>query len=807
MKKQSLNFDWLRFIGEPAMGPVASLAKPELVNLPDDAVLELERGAENIGGAPNAYFPAACARYQKTIGFDPAWQDKTVLLDIDGSYMLTEIFLNKSKIGYHPYGYTGYLCDLTDTLQEGENTLLLLTQSRQPSTRWYSGGGVFREVGLWTGGKVHIAPWDLFVSTPEVSAEKAVVRVEADVTNKTGDAVSATVGICLKAACGKVVGTGETQIEIGASAAAKAVAEISIENPKLWDNDDPYLYKAQAVVTVNGETTDEAETTFGVRKIEISGAEGFKLNGVRMKLRGGCIHHDNGPIGARAMPDAEERKLRILKEAGYNAVRSAHNPPSTALLDAADRLGMFVLDESFDCWVEAKPAQDYHLYFEDWWERDTTAMVKRDRNHPSVWAYSIGNEIPEYFGRSNGVYWARVQADCVRKWDPTRPVTTALANIHGFDEAEKKGQVKKNAGGPPLLGWDLTKPADGYMQPGDEDKFYDGTKEACEALDVIGYNYSFRRMGYDRIMHPEKAVVGFESQPVETYDTWQAVMDNDNVLGDFIWTAFDNMGEAGVGRPLWQLGGKFEFMGPYPWLACHQGDHDLVGERRPQSYYRKLMWKQDSGVHLFTTRPEDTGRPFWGTGWHWEDVVQTWTFEDKWIGEPVRMVAYSDADEVEFFVNGTSKGKSKVVRLNADITVAYEPGVIEAVGYKDGVEIGRDRIETTGKAVGVRLIAEKSEIGANGMDLAYVWAELVDSEGRRVYGDDRELSVNVSGAGTLLGLGSGNPCTAENYGTGRRLTFRGHAVAIVRAERTPGDVEICVTAEGMPAAIAHVSVQ
>lgn len=789
-------------LGEPPMGPFRDTTNEKMVDLPDDFVLELPRAAGNPGGPANAYFPQGCARYVKTIPYDPQWAGKTVLLDLDGSYMLTEVFLNKSKIGYHPYAYTGYLCDMTGALQPGENTLLISTQARQPSTRWYSGGGIFREVGIWTGGKAHIRPWDLFIRTPVVGREKATVRVEADVTSAADEPICASVQVVLQAECGCEVARGEAKVEIPARGCEKAVLEMTIENPKLWSCETPALYTALASVCVGAEETDQAQTTFGVREIEITGAQGFKLNGERMKLRGGCIHHDNGPIGSRAMPDAEERKLRILKEAGYNAVRSAHNPPSTALLNAADRLGMLVLDESFDCWVEGKPSQDYHLFFEDWWERDTTAMVKRDRNHPCVWAYSIGNEIPEYSGRSNGVYWARVQADCVRKNDPTRPVTTALANIFNFEEKRKKGDMT-----PPVMRYDLTRPAEDYLQPGDPDRFYEGTKEACKALDVIGYNYSFRRMGYDRIMHPEKAVVGFESQPVETYDTWQAVMENDNVLGDFIWTAFDNMGEAGVGRPLWDLSQPFEFMGPYPWLACHQGDHDLVGERRPQSYYRKLMWKKDSGVRLFTTRPEDTGKPFWGSGWHWEDVVPTWTFDAKWIGQPVRAVAYTDAEEVEFLVNGKSMGRAKTVRLNAEMTLEYAPGVLEAVGYTNGVEIGRERIETTGAPVGLRLIAEKETMRANGMDLAYVWAELYDAQGRRVYDTGLEVNATVSGAGTLLGLGSGNPCTDENYGTGRRKLFRGRLLAVVRAAREAGDIELCFSTAGLPGAIIHLKAE
>ncbi len=794
MIRKSINFDWIRSRGEPPMGPFRDNTEVTKVDLPDDFILDLPRAAENPGGPANAYFPGGCARYEKKLTCPPEWAEKTVLLDIDGSYMLTEVFLNGSKVGYHPYAYTGYLCDLTPWLCPGDNTLLISTQSRQPSTRWYSGGGIFREVALWVGGKTCIRPWDLFVFTPEITPDKAVVRIQADVTNAAPTA-KAALRVSVFRPDGTLAVQNEALLSLPEHGTARAELDLTIADPMLWEPDSPALYRAEAEVLVNGVRTDMAETSFGIRSIRTTAQEGFVLNGKRIKLRGGCIHHDNGPIGSRAMPAAEERKLRILKEAGYNAVRSAHNPPSTALLDAADRLGMLVLDESFDSWVMAKPALDYHLYFEDWWERDTAAMVRRDRNHPSVWAYSIGNEITEFSGRSNGVYWAKVQADCVRANDPTRPVTSALCDMFSFEKAmEEAGDDFA----PPMMGFDLKVPAAGYLQPGDDDPFYDGTHEAAAALDIVGYNYSFRRMGYDRIMHPDRPVCGFESQPVETYDTWQAVMDNDNVLGDFIWTAFDNMGEAGVGRPMWDPKGPFDFMGPYPWLACHQGDHDLTGERRPQSYYRKLMWKQDSGVHLFTTRPEETGKPFWGTGWHWEDVVRTWTFDSKWIGRPVRAVAYTDADEVEFLVNGKSAARVKAVRLCAEAVFPYETGVLEAIGYKNGAECGRDRIETTGPVSAIRLYAEKDALASDGMDLGYIRAELVDSEGRRVYGEDIELNASVSGAGTLLGFGSGNPCTDERYGTGRRRTFRGHALIVIRSSRKAGTAELCVNAQGLP---------
>ena len=468
------------------------------------------------------------------------------------------------------------------------------------------------------------------------------------------------------------------------------------------------------------------------------------------------------------------------------------------MLNVCDRLGMLVLDESFDMWNMPKNPLDYHLYFARWWSFDTESMVKRDRNHPCVYAWSIGNEIPEASGKSDGAAWAKTQADFVRALDPTRPVTSALHG--GFDMP------------PELLG--KPQPPRKWLISSDEeysqtmrlvegrDLWGEQTRGYIDALDIVGYNYMYARYENDRQAFPGRVIHATETHSYDTYDYWKAVERNSNVIGDFIWTAYDNLGEAGAGRVIWDPNESLQgLMGTYPWLSCFQGDMDLSGDRRPQSYLRKILWGLDSGIHLFTTDPDHTGRPYYGMGWHWADVRRCWTFEEKDVGRPVQLEAYADCDEVEFLVNGVSRGRGKVEKLKAFLTVAYEPGLVEAVAYKDGREIARDGIRTAGKAVKIVLTADRPVFRADGLDLCFVTAELQDEQGVPVVNAPVELNASVSGAGRLAGFGSGNPKTTEDFGTGRRVTWNGRALIVVRAAREAGGIELAVTAPGLPAAI------
>lgn len=804
MKRIPFNFDWTRIDGRVRFfGTSGATTK---VNLPDDFCINKERDPSTPGGASVGFIPGGEATYLKNFVMPEEWKEKTVFLDIDGAYMNAEVSLNGNLLFHHPYGYTAFHVDLTNTLYTNEflNKLSIVTSSIQPNSRWYAGGGLFREVHVLLGGKTYIAPWDIFITTPQVRAEKATVRIAGEVQNVQA-ACTAQVTLTAVDATGTVCGTTTLDVTLPEQGSAGFTTEFTVDSPKLWDVDDPNLYTLQTTVTVNGTVEDTSSQTFGIREIAIDFDNGFRLNGKPMKLRGGCIHHDNTLLGACAFPRAEERKIRILKDAGYNAIRCAHNPPSTAMLDVCDRLGMLVLDETFDMWNMPKNALDYHLYFKSWWQFDTESMVKRDRNHPSVYCWSIGNEIPEMTGKSDGHTWAKKQADFVRSLDPTRPVTMAI-NGRTDLPPEWEGKVESPFGGDRrkrMMQMDNGHPSDGHVNG--VDLWGQQTEKGCDALDIVGYNYLWARYADDRVKYPKRIIHATETHSYTIYEYWKAVEANSNVIGDFIWTAYDNLGEAGAGRVIWDLNEPMTgLIGQYPWLSCYQGDMDLDGNRRAQSYYRKILWGLDKGIHLFTTDPDHTGVPFYGMGWHWADVHKSWTFAAKDIGRPVQLEAYGDCDEVAFIVNGVEKGRSKVEKLKAFLTVEYAPGTVEAVALREGKEITRTALCTSGAPAKIALIPERDEICADGMDIGFIRVEIQDAQGRVVPNCDFTLNATVCGQGELAGFGSGNPKTTESYGTGRRVSFHGKALAAIRSTCVAGSVSLTVTTPGLPAATVEI---
>ncbi len=772
MKYIPFDFDWMFREGADRFFMFPGGDSGEAVDLPHDYIIQKARDPKATGGASTGFYPGGDGCYTKDFSLPDAWRAKRVLLCVDGAYMNSEVSLNGNLLSLHPYGYTAYMVDLTDKLAE-RNTLKITTQCPQPNSRWYSGAGLYRQVGLLVGEKGGITPWQVFVTTPAVSPEMAEVKVlfetdekvEAAIIDKTGQKI--------------------------ATATGTGALTFPVEKPLLWDVDAPHLYTLQYALACG----DAGTVRFGIRKIEIDAQTGFLLNGKQMKLRGGCIHHDNGMLGSCAYPAAEKRKIGKLKAAGYNAIRTAHNPPSTALLDACDELGMLVLDETFDMWRTGKNAMDYHLWFADWWQRDTQSMVRRDRNHPCVYAWSVGNEIPELLGMSDGAYWTGVQASFVRTLDPTRPVS---ASANGFVAPNPGKPRKPHDFVAELMG----KPVMGLPKDG-EDEWGDQTRAAAEHLDIFGYNYMYGRYAHDKEKYPNRVIHATETHAFHTYDYWKACVENENCIGDFIWTAYDNLGEAGAGRPIYDLAEmKGGLIGGWPWLSCWQGDLDLLGDARPQNMYRRVMWGIDQGVHLYTTHPSRTGKPFYGIGWHWEDVKRAWTFEDAWIGKPVKLSAYADCDEVAFFVNGKEVARVKPEEYKAFAEVPYEKGTVAAVAYKGGAEVARDQIETAGAPATIVLTPETGEIAADGMDLAFVRISLADVKGRPVVTVPVSVTACVEG-GILLAVGSGNPCTEENF-TDTRGTFDGVAMACIRAPKLPGEITLTVTAEGMQPAVARI---
>lgn len=774
MQRILCNKDW--FFSEDKLGGTGNEPRNwEKVDLPHDYIIGKKRSADAPGGASNGYFASGAGTYIKHLDVDPAWKDGTVLLDIDGAYMNAEVSMNRELLAMHPHGYTPYQVDLTRALRfDGSvNRLKIRTQSIQPSTRWYCGGGIYRDVCLLVGGKTYINPWDLFVYTEGAGRDRALVTVRLNVTNHD---VKKKVVLSIKLidADGRIVRENVSNVRL--KDRTKWEMTFAIVDPRLWDLDHPYLYRCQVELMKDGKLLDRTEDTFGIRTIKVDAESGLKLNGRPLKLRGGCLHHDNGFLGACAYEKAEARKIGILKKAGYNAVRIAHNPPSKRLLEICDRLGILVLDEAFDMWREQQQTLDYHMFFEAWWKRDIKYMVKRDRNHPCVIAYSIGNEIPERDDHSDGGKWSKRLVKRIHEFDKTRLVTSALCGIQ--EEA-------KESGGETSIDVPLT---DGNAN------WFDRTDKYCYPLDVVGYNYMKDFYEESDHMYPYRVVIATETHSFYTYEYWEAMNKYPFVIGDFIWAAVDYLGEVGAGRVHWGYkGGHVDMLQAYPWRSSWQSDIDLTGEQRPQSVYREIMWGNTGRSAIYTTHPVHNGDSFGGTGWHWYDVNDSWTFDEKYRGVPVKVDVYGAGDEAEFILNGRSLGKAGFDKLIATMDIPYEPGTLQAIVYRDGAAISRCALASAGPAYRLVLTAEDTKITADGYDLAYIRAVLQDEKGNRLTDDESEISAKVGGAGTFVSMGSANPCTEDAITARVCHLFRGTAIIIVKG-MNKGKIEISADA-------------
>ena len=751
------------------------------VDIPHDFLIKQPRNPKSSAGAQNGFFDGTWGAYSKYVKFG---DEAHYILDIDGAYACARIYLNNDLLDMHPHGYTPYLVDISDRAVRGINNLVkITTQNIQPSTRWYSGAGVYRDVFLWSGGKVRIEPWDMFINTLSVDNGCGKVEFKTEISSDTE--TEAEIEFCITDADGCTVCTEKKNVNahIGKSS---DVTVIDIENAKLWDIENPYLYTVTAVISVCGEITDTFETKFGIRTISADLKNGFMINGKTVKLRGGCIHHDHGALGSAESKDTVARKIAKLKDVGFNSIRTSHYPPSLALLEKCDEEGIIIMDEAFDMWNEPKNQLDYSLFFRDWWDRDVKYMVMRDRNHPCVVSYSIGNEISERNGRSDGYEWSRKIADEIRKYDSTKLVTSGICGLWDVyqipddapDDYKKFCKKKLN---------------DNCSDQ--EDLWAKLTKKYIEPLDIVGYNYLFERYESDNKLFPERVIWGSETHALNFYDSWHEVMKLDNVIGDFTWTAYDNLGEAGTGRSLWARDGFIPgiSLADYPWRTCYQGDLDLCGFRRPQSYFREAVWIGNNEPKIFTTHPMHYKEEFSGTHWHWYDVIDTWTFDDEYIGKPVKCDVYTDADEIMFVLNGKEIGKVKPEKAIASIDIPYEKGELKAIAFKDGKEQKSSVLKTTGAADKINVTVEKSYgIG----ELIFFDIEITDIDGNRIADASNEIECEVYG-GELAGIFSGCPNNEDDYASNKCHVFRGRALAVIKRDPNACTSGVIIKSNGL----------
>lgn len=769
MQKQSLNKGWRFYHGEIHrwFRLTTDDSSWPVVDLPHDWSIALDRKPENPSTASNGFFEMGRGRYHKTIDVPEEWRGKKVMVEFEGVYMNAEFWMNDNFIDRHPYGYTSFLVDLTPYLKYGEPNLLKVAvdNSGQMNSRWYSGSGIYRPAWLIVVEPVHVAHWGVFITTPEVSAQSARALVRTRVVNETAEDRLVTVRSVISRQGGAGVGTVEASVSVAAGQESEVSQEIIVANPALWSPDSPALYQVDTTLEAGGKVVDTATTPFGIRSIAFSAEQGFVLNGQPLNMKGGCVHHDNGVLGAASYRRSEERKVELLKTAGYNAIRCAHNPPAPAMLDACDRLGILVIDESFDCWREGKNPFDYHLAFDDWWKRDVDSMVLRDRNHPSIVIWSIGNEVIERDGRSNGAGIAHMLASEVHRLDPTRPVTAAINGVHNSNRT------------------------------------WVDTDAVFSELGVGGYNYQWQQYRADHERHPQRIMAGTESFPMEAYDNWKCVEELPYVIGDFVWTSMDYLGEAGIGRVHFD-GDNFKFLGDYPWHQAFCGDIDICGFKRPQSYYRDMLWGVGSGLYIAVHAPVPEGKTPQITRWGWPDVSACWNWPGG-EGQTFKVEVYSASDQVELFLNGKSLGTQPAgpdERHTAAFEVPYEPGELKAVGFRGGLPCAESTLKTAGAPAAIRLNPDRAVIQAGEGDLCYVTAEIVDAEGCLNPQATNNVFFTVQGVASILAVGSGNPTSTERYTGNQRMAHQGICLVVVKPGDSAGEIRLRANADGLDGA-------
>jgi len=779
------------------------------VDLPHDGMIGTPVSPEAPARADSGYFTGDATNYTRYVMIPKEWEHDCVGLKLDGAMMNATVEINGCKAGSRHYGYAPWYVDLTDYVTFGEENRITvnLNTSMHVNSRWYTGSGLYRGVTLCHGPKVHIAPDGIFAWTKEVADGYAFLGFRVEVENATAEKRLAEVSL-------SVTGDGEEEIAgsasqvilVGPGKTETACLALHVKDPALWDADHPNLYRVRARVRNLGvfrthfiadreNTADGADVLFGIRTVTADPVRGLRINGKTVKLKGGCLHHDNGLLGAVSLYEAEARKVRKLKEVGFNAIRTAHNPPSAALVEACDREGMYIFDEAFDAWGIAKRGGDYSQFFESDWKKDLTAFVRRDRSHPAVIIWSTGNEIPERRGLGNGYSLAAQLAETIRNLDGTRPVSNGICSMwSGLDDEMTKGREQhQNASDEP-----------------DSTSWEHITGPFANGLDVVGYNYLEDLYEKDHELFPERVMLGSENFPVQIGFRWPFIMRLPYVIGDFTWTAWDYIGEAGIGKAVYAdaddpvVEDPWSLMpatgSPYPWRTANDADFDITGHMLPQGAYRSVVWGSDR-TFLFSMHPGTFGKTEVMTLWGFPDVRPTWNYKG-WEGKPVKLAVYSNADEAEVLVNGVSLGRKKISRErpmpdSACFETVYMPGKVEAISYTDGKEVSRDVLYTTGEAEQIRLVPEKTEMKADGHDLICVGIELTDREGRVVPDAAIKLRAEIAGCGKLAGFGSANPVTEDNYTDGDTESFRGRAMAIIRSGYAQGEITLKIRTEGL----------
>jgi beta-galactosidase len=728
----------------------------QTVDLPHDwDIFEGPNSGQGATGTGGGWFEAGKGEYRKEFRVESLeLRDKLVKLHFEGVYQKAEVYVNGQRAGQHHYGYTPFTVDVTPYInkdkKQANEVVVKVDNSQQPNCRWYSGSGIYRHVWLETMPALHIAENGVFVTTPEVSADKARVQVDVTVQNESQADRNATV----------VVGGAQLMVAVKAGESKTVTTTLFVNNPRLWSPESPTLYEAKVELKEAGNVIDNATARYGIRSFSFDAENGFVLNGQKVLINGACVHHDDGVLGAMAFDDAEIRKVRQMKEAGFNLIRTSHNPTTRAFLDACDSIGMLVIDEAFDGWRTQKNPYDYSTVIDSCFRQDIHAMVLRDRNHPSVISWSIGNEVIERKD-IRVVYTARQMKKAIHELDTTRPVTEALC---AWDRD-----------------WEIYDPH-------------------AEVLDVAGYNYMIFKHASDHERDPKRVIWQTESYPRDAFRNWAVSYDFPYVVGDIVWTGLDYLGESGIGRNYYkgEREGESWIEGGQPeWHGAPCGDVDITGWRKPISHYREMLWnltpnpspKGEGSIYLCAKEPNGYHGEIKTTMWSVWPTWESWTWP-SWEGKPVEVEVYTHQPEVKLYLNDQLIGTKQVSRdteFKAVFSVPYKAGTLRAEAGGESVTM-----KTAGEPARLRLTPDRTVMTADGQSLTFVTVEVLDKQGTLVPEAAIDCEATVKGAGKLLAFASADLKDTEPYTSPHVKTWKGRALLVVRSTQKGGSVNVSI---------------
>ncbi len=771
-------------------------SKWRTLNLPHDWSIEADFSSDNPATPGGGALPGGIGWYRKEFTVGKSKEDKNFYIDFDGIYWNSKVWINGHFLGERPNGYISFRYDLTPYIKPEEKNVIAVRvdNSQQPNSRWYSGSGIYRNVWLVTVNPVHVDHWGTYVTTPVVSEQKAEIKIISNIRNTEPTSQNADIYSILVDAKGREITQTNGKLKIDAQANGEIEQSISIEKPVLWSVENPYLYKIITQIKQNDKIVDEYETPLGIRYFSFDAEKGFFLNGKSVKIKGVCNHHDLGCLGAAVNTRAIERQLEMLKEMGCNGIRTAHNPPAPELLDLCDKMGFIVMDETFDMWRKKKSPYDYSQYFPEWHEKDLTDLILRDRNHPSIFMWCIGNEVLEQWSHidadtldlqqanmvlnfANTLDKKNVKpkelhinslltvklADIVRKIDPTRPIIT------GNNETEPSNHIFRS-GAMDIIGFNYHE----YNWIDFHEKFPNQSLIITESTSALMSRGYYQMPSDSMSIWPERWDKPFD-RPVHhcsSYDnchvpwgtthedTWRLVKKYDHISGVYLWTGFDYLGEP---TPFW-----------WPSRSSYFGIMDLAGFPKDIYYMYQSEWTDKDVLHIF---------PHWN--WQEGQDIDVWAY-------------YNNADEVELFLNGKSLGKKSKTddQFHVFWRVPYKKGTLKAISYKNGREVMTKEVKTTGEAVSIRLTADRQTIKADGKDLSFVTVEVLDAEGNAIPVADNLINFSIEGNGFIAGTDNGDPTDSNSLKKPSRKLFNGKALVVVQSNKNSGKIILKAKSDG-----------